>query len=397
MIQWKSGEWLSLLTGGVLLLGAVLLVGSCASSSNNPHDDWVLMSEDVEKSLGSSSAQELEKQVGIYDSDTMVRYVDNVGSRVAVYSQRPDLDYQFGVLDIFQVNALALPGGYVYVTRGLMKELDTEAELAGVLAHEIAHVAAYHSVKRQQWSVLSMISAAAVATQTGGRGLGESLMAQQMLVRGYTRASEAEADRLGLRYTARAGYDPQGLVGFLQALQELHGEIPQRDILFMRTHPFLADRIRRAENDMDQYRELLNDTPIVGQARFQRHKRRYLFEPKEERFLETFNKYFEAYRSKDLAGMRDLTDTSFRLGDATSGDTVGDFMEELDRRVRSSRKVEYNKRLLKLDVGDTDAVVVYEYESRLWGYGDSSPTINDGLQEMVWRRRDGTWRLSRLR
>lgn len=397
MNEWKYEEWLSLLTGGLFLLGVVSLVASCASSSNNPHDDWVLMSEGLEKSLGSSSAQELEKQVGVYDSDTMVRYVDNVGSRVAVYSQRPDLDYQFGVLDIFQVNALALPGGYVYVTRGLIKELGTEAELAGVLAHEIAHVAAYHSVKRQQWSVLSMISAAAVATQTGGRGLGESLMAQQTLVRGYTRASEAEADRLGLRYTARAGYDPQGLVGFLRTLQELHGEIPQRDILFMRTHPFLADRIRRAQNDMGQYRELLNDTPIVGRARFQRHKRRYLFKPEEERFLETFNKYFEAYRNKDLASMRDLTDTSFRLGDATSGDTVGDFMEELDRRVRSSRKVEYNKRLLKLDVGDTDTVVVYEYESRLWGYGDSSPTINDGLQEMVWRRRNGTWRLSRLR
>lgn len=390
-------RWHTALFGGFLIAAVLLLVASCASSPNNPHDDWVLMSEGMEKSLGSSSAQQLEKQVGLYESDTMVRYVDNVGSRIAVYSQRPNLDYEFGVLDIFQVNALALPGGYVYVTRGLIRELGTEAELAGVLAHEIAHVAAYHSVKRQQWSVLSMVSAAAVATQTGGRGLGESLMAQQMLVRGYTRSAESQADRLGLRYTARAGYEPRGLVGFLRTLQNLHGEIPQRDILFMRTHPFLADRIRRADNDMDQYTRLVSDTPIVGRARFRHHKRRYLFQPEEERFLKTFNRYFEAYRNKDLATMRDLTDTSFRLGDATSSDTVGVFMDDLERRVRSSRKVEYNKRLLSLDVGDTDTVVVYEFNSRLWGYGDSSPTINDGLQKMIWRRRNGTWRLSRLR
>jgi predicted Zn-dependent protease len=384
------------LIGGLLFVTMILMV-SCVSNPNNPHDDWVLVSEDMEKSMGDSAAKQIEEQVGLYESEPLNRYVSNVGNRIAIYSERPGLDYSFGIIDIFQVNALALPGGHIYVTRGLLREMESEAELAGVLAHEIAHVAAYHSVKQQQLGILSMVSAAAVAAGTGGRGLGESLMAQQMITRGYTRTAEAEADRLGFRYAARAGYDPEGLVDFLRTLQNLHGEIPQRDLVFMRTHPFLEDRIRSAQNDMEQYRSLISDTPLVERVRYQRHKRRYLFQPEEKEFLNTFNNYFVAYRNKNINRMRDLTSPEFRLGDEDSGDTRGAFLGELEKRMRRSRKIEYDKRLLSLDVGDTDTVALYEYNSRLWGYDSSTPTIQSGLQEMVWRREDDRWILTRLR
>lgn len=385
-----------LLFGGLVLFVSILLV-SCASNPNNPHSDWVLVSEGYEKNMGNSAAQRIEEQVGLYDSEKFSRYVKNIGNRIAVYSERPGLDYQFGIIDIFQVNALALPGGHVYVTRGLLREIESEAELAGVLAHEIAHVAAYHSVKQQQLGILSMISAAAVGVASGGRGLGESLIAQQMITRGYTRTAEDEADRLGLQYVAKAGYDPEGLVDFLQTLQRLHGEIPQRDLLFMRTHPFLEDRIRSARNDMDRYRSLISDTPLVERGRYRRHRRRYLYQPEEKDFLKTFDEYFAAYRNKDISAMRDLTSPDFRLGDEDSGDTIDVFLEELKDRTRRSKKVEYDKRILNLDVGDTDTVVLYEYNSRLWGYNSSTPTINSGLQEMVWRRKNDQWILTRLR
>lgn len=380
----------------VFLVGIVTLAG-CASSTDNPHDDWVMMSEDAEKSLGGSYAEELEQQVGTYDSDTYARYVDNVGSRIAVHSERPDLDYQFGILDIFQINALALPGGYIYLTRGLLDELDSEAEMAGVLAHEIAHVAAYHAIKRQQWSAITMLSAAAVASQTGGRGLGESLMAQRMFLRSYTRDAEDQADQLGLRYAALSGYDPKGLIDFLQTLQDIQKEIPQRDILFMRTHPFLTDRVRRARNDLPEYRDLVGDTPIVERARYERHKRRFLYKPREEEFLSTFERYFDAYRDQDSRTMKKLMSDDFRLGDDSSSETTADFMQDINRRIRTSQKIEYDKQLMKMDVGDTDAVVIYEYTSKRWQHDKEKPTINDGFQEMVWRREDDLWRLTRLR
>lgn len=379
----------------VVLTGSGLV--ACAASSDNPHDNWVLMSQGIEKDLGQSYANQLEKQVGLYESDTFNRYIDNVGSRVAVYSQRPDLDYKFGILDVFQINALALPGGYVYATRGLLRAMDSEAELAGVLAHEVAHVAAYHAVKRQQWSAITMMSAAAMAVQTGGRGLGPGLMAQQMFVRGYTRNSEDQADRLGLRYMAQSGYDPEGLVDFLQTLQRVHEEIPQRDLLFMRTHPFLADRIRRANNDMDQYKSLLNDTPLVGRYRYSRYKRQFLFKPDEEQFLSVFNQYVDAYKNKNPSGMRELMSSDFRFGSKDSAETTAEFMDTMESRMRRSEKIEYNTQLMKLDVGDTDAVLLYEFSSRRWIPGKEKPVLEDGIQEMVWRRKNDQWRLSRLR
>jgi hypothetical protein len=369
---------------------------SCAST-DNPYDDWVFMSTSAEKSLGASYAKQLEEQIGVYDSDTFVRYVDNVGSRVAIYSDRPDLDYKFHILDNFQVNALALPGGYIYTTRGLLKEMDSEAELAGVLAHEIAHVAAYHAIKRQQWSAVTMLSAAAVATQTGGRGLGESLVAQQMMIRAYTRSSESQSDRLGLRYMAQAGYSPMGLINFLETLQRLSDEIPQRDVLFMRTHPFIEDRIRESRDIIRGFEGLTSDTPLVARARYQRHKRRFLFKPDEEVFLKTYRQFFDAYRNRNLTSMRSLISPKFHLGSEESGDTVADFMATIRERVRHSRKIEYDNRLMELDVGDTQAKVIYEFTSRRWPGGSTEPTINDGLQEMTWQRDKDQWRLIRLR
>lgn len=382
----------------LLFVVVVLGLTGCAGG-NNPHDDWVLMSTSSEKEMGESAAKQLENQVGLYGSDTFTRYVDNVGSRVAVYSERPDLDYKFEILDIFMINALALPGGYIYVTRGLLKQIDSEAELAGVLAHEVGHVAAYHAIKRQQWSIISLLSAAAVATQTGGRGLGESLMAQQMIIRGYTRSSEDQADRLGMRYSAQAGYDPLGLINFLEELKRVHGEIPQQEILMMRTHPFLTDRIQTSRANLDYYRSLSPDTPIVNRLRYQRYKRRYLFQPAEQAFMKVFKRFVEAYENQNIDRIKSMLAKDFQVGsrDASDTRTRADFLEDLEGRFRRSVNIEYDYRLMDLNVGDTEATIQYEFKDTRHRAGSSVPQINQGLQAIDWRKRDQSWLMKTLK
>lgn len=387
---------LLLLTMLVVPLGLGLT--ACAGG-DNPHADWVLMPESSEKEMGKNASERLEEQIGLYESDTLAQYVDNVGSRIAVYSERPNLEYNFRILDIFMINALALPGGYIYVTRGLLDEITSEAQLAGILAHEIAHVAAYHAIKRQQWSILSMLSAAAVATQTGGRGLGESLMAQQMAMRGYTRSSEDQADRLGMRYAAQAGYDPKGLIKFLQRLNEIHGEIPDRQIVMMRTHPFLTDRVESARADLEYYRSLAPDTTITNRIRFNRYRRSYLYKPDEERFLEQFEHFVTAYENEDLETIDTMLAEDFQVGPDGASDTStrSEFLNELNQRFRSSIKIEYEHRLLNLDVGDTQTTVQYEFKDTRHQSGNAVPTINQGAQTIDWRKEDESWRMKTLR
>lgn len=383
---------------GALLVGLLVVLSGCADpDTRNPHDDWVLISSSGEKEMGRDAAQRLEEEVGLYEVEPLEGYVDNVGSRIAVYSERPDLDYQFRILDAFVVNALALPGGYVYVTRGLLERLDSEAELAGVLAHEVAHVAAYHAVKRQQWSVVTMLASLALAAETGGASLGGSLAAQEVIQRGYTRSSEEEADRLGMRYLARAGYAPSGLRSFLEELERLNDRTPNRDLLFLRTHPFLVDRIRTARKREPEMLQLISGQPNVDRARFQRFRRRHLYQPEERAFLEHFRGFVEAYRQQDLPGLRRRLHPDFRLGSEDDGETVPAFLKEMQERFEGTERIEYDYQLVDLDVGDTNATVTYEYDSKRWEHDRDQPVLDDGYQQLVWRTREGQWHLIRLR
>lgn len=381
----------------LLVLSLLGTVGCASQNTDNPHDDWVLLSSSQEKDMGRSAARRLEEEIGLYDVEPLQRYVDNVGSRVAVYSERPDLEYEFKILDAFVVNALALPGGYVYVTRGLLRHVDSESELAGVLAHEVAHVAAYHAVKRQQWSVVTLLASLALAAETGGEGLGGGLLARESLRRGYTRSSEEEADRLGMRYAVRAGYDPSGMRAFLTTLQELNDRTPNRELVFMRTHPFLSDRIRTARKREPELRKSLSGQPTVNRARYQRFRRQHLFRPGERTFLTRFRSFVDAYRQQDLTAIKSMLHPDFYVGREDAGETTSDFVRDLERRFKRTRKIEYEYKLLDLDVGDTDATVFYEYEGRRWKTGRDQPVLSDGRQQLIWRKQDGPWLLIRLR
>ena len=205
-----------------ILLVIALLTGlsSCATNPVTGEQDFVLMSETEEISLGMQYHQQVIKEQPPYADRELAAYVEQVGQRVARFSDRPQLDYHFVLLDSTQVNAFALPGGYIYITRGLLAYLNSEAELAAVLGHEIGHVTARHSVRQHSAATVTGMAGAILQATTGVQGSGDLFnVLGKAVLSGYGREHELESDRLGARYLARAGYDPQAMIKVIGVLK----------------------------------------------------------------------------------------------------------------------------------------------------------------------------------
>jgi predicted Zn-dependent protease len=215
-----------------------------------------LMSESDEVRIGRESHPEVLAQFGgAYEDPELGRYIDSLGQLLARASDRPNLQYHFTVLDSPIVNAFATPGGYVYLTRGLLALANSEAEAAGVLAHEIGHVAARHAAERQSQAVLASIPGILTGVVTGSETLAQAVNTGAAAhLQSYSRDQEYQADLLGVRYLTRTNYDPYGMASFLQQLQsndQLDAAIMGRPEMadqfsIMSTHPRTADRIQRA-------------------------------------------------------------------------------------------------------------------------------------------------------
>lgn len=178
------------------------------------------MSESEEIALGQRYSQEISKQQPTYHDAALNAYVNRVGQKLAAVSHRSGLRYQFKVVDSTAVNAFALPGGYIYITRGLLAYLNSEAELAAVLGHEIGHVTARHSVRQQSASTATSVVGAVVTAATGVSASQDlfNLMGGALLS-GYGREHELEADRLGAQYLVKAGYAPHAIIEVLGVLK----------------------------------------------------------------------------------------------------------------------------------------------------------------------------------
>lgn len=205
----------------VLLAGLVLSwLAGCAVNPATGRNDFVMMSERQELDLGARYNQEIAKENPRYNDAKLQAYIQRVGERVARASHRNQLNYVFTLVDSPDVNAFALPGGYIYIHRGLLAYLNSEAELAAVLGHEVGHVTARHSVRQQSqstaWGLLGQ--AAAIGTGVGALGDLTSVMGNAF-VRGYGRDMELEADGLGAQYLARGGYDPQAMIEVVRVLK----------------------------------------------------------------------------------------------------------------------------------------------------------------------------------
>ena len=201
------------------MLAATALAG-CATNPVTGRADLVTMSEAQEIEIGRQQHPKILEEFGRYDDEALQAYVSQVGQRIAAVSHRPQLQYTFTVLDSEEVNAFALPGGYVYITRGIMAYLNSEAELVAVLAHEVGHVTARHSVRQQTGATATGVGATVIGILTGSGDLAHvANMAGTALVSGYGRDMELEADGLGAQYLDRLGYDPDAMIDVVRLLK----------------------------------------------------------------------------------------------------------------------------------------------------------------------------------
>jgi predicted Zn-dependent protease len=203
------------------LLTAALLTGGCASNPATGGANIVLMSESQEIRIGREAHEKMMEEGAAYPDQALQDYVDRIGQKLAATSDRPDLAYTFTVIDSEAINAFALPGGYIYINRGLMVYLDNEEEFAAVLAHEIGHVTARHSVRQKTAATTNNILAQLAYITTGSADLAQaSNMYGTSLVRGYGREMELEADGEGAEYLHNAGYDPNALLDVIGVLKD---------------------------------------------------------------------------------------------------------------------------------------------------------------------------------
>ncbi|MDP4789557.1 MAG: M48 family metalloprotease [Haliea sp.] len=197
------------------------LLAGCAGNPATGGASVVVMSEGKEARIGQEMYTEIQKEGAIYDDRELQDYVTRVGQRLAANTARPDLTFTFTVIDSPDLNAFATPGGYVYINRGLLAFLDSEAELAGVLGHEIAHVTARHAARQRAGSLTTQVLAVTAGVLTGSREIMDSAgMYGTELVRGYGREHELEADGLGARYMHLSGYEPEALLNVIGVLKD---------------------------------------------------------------------------------------------------------------------------------------------------------------------------------
>ncbi|MBI3221895.1 MAG: M48 family metalloprotease [Nitrosomonadales bacterium] len=237
------------------------------------------MSESQEIAVGRQADEQVKKQYHVYESKALQDYVDSVGQRIARQSHRPNLEYHFKVLDSAEINAFALPGGYVYITRGIMAYLNSEAELAAVLGHEIGHVTARHGVRQQsvaQAADIGLTIASIFVPELGSMG-GQNLtnIIGGALLSGYGREHELEADRLGAEYLGRTEYDPQAIIKVIGVLknQEMQdaklakeeGREPRRYHGLFATHPDNDTRLKQAVGEADK---LTNTVHFEGRSQY---------------------------------------------------------------------------------------------------------------------------------
>ena len=230
----------------LLILGS-LLSFVCAGCSVNPvtgETQLNLFGPDVrdDVSLGRRWAPQVEKEFGgAVDNIKLGNYLDYVGRNIARVSHTPNLQWHFRALKHTSVNAFALPGGYIYITAGMLKKLQTEAQLAAVLAHESAHVTMRHSTVRMSEQIGMDILLSTVMPEGTSRGVMQATsIARQIATLKYSRDDERQADVVGLRYMVKAGYNPYGMVETMQMLEE---ENKVRPIEFFSSHPVPQNRI----------------------------------------------------------------------------------------------------------------------------------------------------------
>lgn len=244
-----------------ILAATIPLFDMCAVNPVTGKKQIVLMSEEQEIELGKQSDPEIIQQFGLYEDKALQEFINQKGKEMAAVSHRPELQYQFRIVDSDILNAFAVPGGYVYFTRGIMAHFNNEAEFAGVLGHEIGHITARHSVIQQRNAMLGQIGLIAGMViapelsdfaQTASQGM-------QLLFLKFGRDDERQSDDLGVEYSSKIGYDAQQMAGFFNTLKRKSAQTSSEELpAFLSTHPDPGDRNVAVSKLASEWKQQLN-------------------------------------------------------------------------------------------------------------------------------------------
>ena len=239
-----------------LALIALIAAFACATNPATGKRQFNLMSEAQEISAGQEADSQVKKEMGLYNDPNLQEYISSIGMKLAQASERPNLPWHYSVVDVPAINAFALPGGYVYITRGILPFLNDEAQLAGVLGHETGHVTARHAAQQYTRAVGGTVGLVALGIFVpGARPFGQ--LAEQglgVLFLKYGRGDELQADQLGARYAARGNWDPAGVPDMLTTLGRLDEASGQRRGVpnWLETHPEPLARVKEIQPTVQQ-------------------------------------------------------------------------------------------------------------------------------------------------
>ncbi len=261
----------------IIAAACLVLLLSCATTGPGGQKSFIIIPSGQEVEIGAGMAQQVEGTETILPDSVWQAYLNEVGQRIARVCDRQDIEYHFKVIQSDQVNAFAAPGGYIYFYTGLLREMDNEAEMAAVMAHEISHVVARHGIKRLQ---KALGVALAYELAFGGEGAGQALdaaigLGMGLVFAGYSRSAEREADRFGIHYMAKAGYDPQGALGMFETLAELgNSGAPNVFEQLASSHPETQERIANATAQINEMQPLPAGLTL-GESRYQQMLKRF--------------------------------------------------------------------------------------------------------------------------
>jgi len=263
-----------------ILLSAILplfflLADSCSTNPVTGKKQMVFMSEAQEIALGQESDPQILAQYGLYENEALQAFITEKGKKMAAVSHRPNLNYEFRIVDSDILNAFAVPGGYVYFTRGIMAHFNNEAEFAGVLGHEIGHIAARHSVIQQRNAMLGQLGliAGLVIAPDLAQFAESASQGLSLLFLKFGRDDESQSDQLGVEYSSKIGYDAKEMAGFFKTLQRSAAQAGGEELPdFLSTHPNPADRFEAVGKSAVEWQKKLNLT----QAQMQINRNSYL-------------------------------------------------------------------------------------------------------------------------
>ena len=266
MVKGKRNRFLS-----VLICAIGMVAFSCAADPVTGRQRLMLLSEEQEVALGRQTDAEVVQQYGVYEDAPLQAYLNDVGQRLAKVSHRPNLSYHFKILDASVVNAFAVPGGYVYMTRGILAALNSEAELAGVVGHEIGHITAQHSAEQYSKAQVAQVGLGMGMLAAEAVGLGALSQVAQvgvgMMFLKFSRDNEREADDLGVEYASRAGYDAGQLGDFFESLERMNPGSDRTGLPgWFSTHPNPQDRVKVVQMRSAEWQQKLQ----LGEPRVDR-------------------------------------------------------------------------------------------------------------------------------